>query len=577
MTNNLRKNYETLFKPSKIGALTLKNRIVLPPATTGFYDNNGNLTDQYVRYMAERAKGGVGLIVTEACLPEAPRPGSTLRFNLDSPVSTQKLHELADIVHGYGAKLGLQVSAGPGRVDLEAAGRPLSASETPSFANPSVLSQAMTTDEIHDMVRKIGVTAMKGVFSGADLINIHAHNGYLIDQFMSPQWNKRTDEYGGSLEIRMRFPKEIIQEIRNNVGPHVPIVFRISIDQTYEGGRKVEDSIDILRYLVDECSVDALDVDDGVYESLDMMFPPYYHGDTPYSNNLKKLASYDFGVPILASGSHTPETMVDYIDNNLADFVQIARPLIADPYLPKKLQEGKPEDVKPCILCNEFCIIGVLNGWGLGCSVNGQVGKEINSPLESATVPKKIVVVGGGPAGLEAAITAKKLGHEVEIYEASDAVGGLIKAAATPPFKSRLRELIVWYERQIENLQIPVKFNNPINADSKELESADYIFVANGSTEIVPPMDGIDGDNIVKVVEAHHHQEQIKGENILIAGGGLSGCDFGLELAMKGKKVTIVEMRDQIAAEEREIEYENLAISSITLALSNKLLTEKII
>jgi 2,4-dienoyl-CoA reductase-like NADH-dependent reductase (Old Yellow Enzyme family)/thioredoxin reductase len=545
--------------------MELKNRIAFPPVTTCLAGADGSISKEGIDYYEARARGGAALICTEACYPGRNFPTKLNLLHLSSPRSKVQLSKLAEAIHAYDAKLCLQISAGWGRV-MMLSGKPdeipLSSSPTPCLYDPGIRCRELTVQEIGQLTDDLAELVGKAALCGVDAINIHAHNGYLIDQFMSPQWNKRIDEYGGSLEKRLAFPMEIIRKMRATLGTCVPIIFRISLDQMIKGGNTLDDSIKMLSILEKQTSVNAFDVDIAVYERVDYMFPPYYYGDAPYRHVASACKKAGITLPVLNAGSHTPETALATIENRDADVVMFARPLLADPDLPNKLLYGMRTAIRPCIRCNDYCLGNELKGVSIGCAVNAQTGNEFRNRISPAGKAQKVVIVGGGPGGLEAARVAALKGYAVSLYEKRSSLGGMITAAATPPFKRQLREYIEWAIAQVQALGVEIRLEKEISADSFELSNADAIIVAIGSLEVLPPIPGIDGATVVGVVKAHLQPDLVKGENIVVAGGGLSGCDLALELAMTGKKVTIVEMADQIA---REILFLN------AMALKNKL------
>lgn len=545
-------NYNNLFTPFKIGAMEVKNRIVLSPMGTNSGNIDGTISEDEIDYFVERAKGGTGLIIM-GCqfLSEELAQGSmegVLKHNYVLP----KLTTLCEHVHLHGTKIAAQISCGTGRNAFPSmyGEPPVSSSAIPATLNPELTCHPLTIDEIKDIMDQFYHSASIAKKAGFDAVEVHAHAGYLIDQFMSPIWNIREDEYGGSNENRMRFAVEIVQSIRKAVGKDMPILFRIALDHRFEGGRTLEDSMELLKILERE-GVDAFDIDAGSYETIEYIFPPSYLGDA-CMEYVCTPARKVVNVPILNSGNHTPETAVKLIDSGNADFVMFGRPLIADPYLPLKLQNNHREDVRPCIRCNEDCIGRIVTrSTKLSCSVNPQACEEKRFTVKPSESKKKVVVVGAGPGGLEAAYTAAKKGHSVTVYEKNAFIGGQLAAAATPSFKEQLANLVIWYGTQLEKLGVNLILNTEITADSSILDDCDQIIVATGATPITPPIPGIDSEHVVNVIDAHINHDSVKGDNIVICGGGLSGCDCALELAMdKDKKnVTIVEMKDSVASE----------------------------
>ena len=541
-------DYSKLFTPFKIGKMEVKNRIVLSPMGTGSSNIDGTKSDSEISYYEERARGGTGLIILGCQMLTEKLAQGSLEGTLEKPHIVPKLTELVEACHRYGAKVVCQMSPGTGRNAFTSmfTDPPVSASPIPATFDPGITCHPLSKEEIQDILDLFTNSADLVKKAGFDAVEIHAHAGYLIDQFMSPVWNKRTDEYGGSDENRARFPREIIRAIRKSVGPDTPIIFRIAIDHRFEGGRTLEDSMPLIRLLEEE-GVDALDIDSGSYETIDYIFPPSYLGDACMAY-VCETARKNVKIPLLNAGNHTPETAVKLIESGNADFVMFGRQLIADPEFPMKLMQGRREDVRPCIRCNEECVGRIVNRLTkMSCSVNIQNSEAERFRFVKTENPKKVVVVGGGPSGLEAARVAAILGHKVTLVEKEERTGGQIVLASTAAFKSQLRALIKWFDCQLAKLKVDVRLNQEIKVGDKLLEEADRIIVATGALPIVPVIPGLDGPNVVGVLTAHADMTKVKGDKVVICGGGLSGCDFALELAEEaGKDVTIVEMLDAV-------------------------------
>ena len=541
--------YEKLFTPFKIGKMEVKNRLVMSPMGTNSAFVVGRKDEQEVDYFTERAKGGVGMIIM-GCQPlnEIIAQGSMEGY-LDSYTVLPALTSVCDCVHKYGAKIVCQITCGTGRNAYpDTFGNPpMSASAIPSVFDPNVLCHEMTKEEIAKVMDGFTFAAGLAKDAGYDAVEVHAHAGYLVDQFMSPVWNKRTDEYGGSPENRARFPREIVQAIRKAIGPDMPILFRISLDHRFEGGRTLEDSLPILKILEEE-GVDAFDVDAGCYETLDYIFPPSYLGESCMSY-VTEAARKTVKVPILNGGTHNPDTALKLIESGNADFVLMGRALIADPQLPNKLMKGHPEDIRPCLRCNENCIGRIWNRHTkLSCSVNPQAMEERRFRIEKTEEPKNVVVIGGGPGGMEAARVAALEGHKVTLFEKNDRLGGVMGDICTASFKKNMAALTEWYRVQLKKLGVDVRLNTEIQADNPALEACDNIIIGCGAKPLVPPIPGIDGANVVTMLDCHRNASLLKGDNIVVCGGGASGCDGALEMAKDlGKKVTIVEMMDECA------------------------------
>ncbi len=399
-------------------------------------------------------------------------------------------------------------------------------------------------EEIKAIVEAMGNAAFRAVMAGFDAVEIHGHTGYLLDQFMTAEWNHRTDEYGGDLDGRLRFAIEIVQEIRRRVGPDFPILFRLAAVHNFPNGRTVEESAEIARKL-EAAGIDAIHLDAGSYESMDWIFPPTYLGDAPLLDEIAYVKER-VGIPVIGVGNMTPEIAEETIGAGKADFIAIGRGLLADPELPDKLRLGKRDEIRPCIRCNEYCIGRVFALRTMSCAVNPQAGNERFYPSVPARTSKRVLVIGGGPGGLEAARVAAERGHQVTLVEKEPVLGGILTAAATPPFKKCLRSMVDWWDAQLKHLGVDVRTGVTATAQLAEIADADAVIVATGGKPILPDIPGIDGENVVEVIDAHLKRKPV-GQNVVVAGGGLSGCDAALELAMQGKSVTIVEMLDGLA------------------------------
>lgn len=542
----MEERYRKMFEPTKIKNMCLSNRFVMSPMST-FMSMDFAMVDQQIDYYEQRAKGGVGLIITDGqpITSEAIDPG------LASPIAGTLIQKrcwlkLIDRLRGYNTKLCAQLMCGPGRTVALPGVQMVSASENPLFGDPSHTTRALTVEEIQKLVKAFGAAAAMVKDVGFDAVEIHGHTGYLMDQFMTECWNQRTDQYGGSLENRMRFPVEIVEEVRKNVGPDFPIFFRFSATHKFEGGRTLEEGLASVKIL-DAAGVDAFDIDAGCYESHEWIFPPAYYGDSCMADVAAAVKSVT-DKPVLNAGTHTPESAAECIEQGKMDYAMFGRSLIADPELVNKIYEGRTDDICPCLRCDEYCIGRESQGYPITCAVNSQAANEKAFTLLKTEQPKKVVIVGGGPAGMEAARVAALKGHQVQLFEKSDHLGGqAIVAAATPPFKSQLKKYIEYMIRQLEKLPVDVKLNTEIEPDSAELKEADEIILALGGKTIIPPIPGIDGEKVMDVTAAHTTGHSEIGETVVMAGGGLAACDCALDLAMEGKKVTIVEMMDSLA------------------------------
>lgn len=539
--------YELLWQPIDINGCRIRNRISM----SGMGTFTPTLNEQYetesgLRYYEERARGGIGLLHTGAYFIDSmtAQGGRTLDFSTDKSIPSGTV--LTERVHRWGAKMFAQLSCGTGRNGMPQIGErvPISSSANPSFYNPDMICRPLTTDEIEQMMETWKVAAHNAMMMGFDGIQIHAHAGYLMDQFMSEVWNHRTDKYGGSFENRCRFTTETVDAIRSVVGPKVPITYRISLDHGFPGGRTIDESMKILDVL-DKCGIDAFDIDSGCYETMDYIFPTRYTGEACMAYVCEEARKH-LTKPIINTGNHSMESAVTLLKSGNADIVQFGRQSIADPQFANKLRDGRREDVRPCIVCNEECIGRIFGRLTqLSCTVNPATGLESYMEVKPVTKPENVVVIGAGPGGLEAARCAAERGCSVTVYEKADHIGGTFLTISTGSFKWRMPQLIEWYGVQLKKLGVKVVLNTEIHVDDPALAGADKIFVATGSKAIMPSIPGI--EKAIDVEEIHRNGMP-EGKRVVICGGGLSACDTAIEYGEKneGRDITIVEMQSAI-------------------------------
>ncbi len=556
--------YKTLFTPIKIGAVTIKNRFAMAPmGPLGLADGDGGFNQRGIDYYTERAKGGTGLIVTgvtfvdnkveEHGMPNCPSP----TWNPVHFVRTGR--EMTERIHAYGAKIFLQMSGGFGRVTI-----PTNLGEYPPVA-PSPLPhrwldktcREMTRDEIRHIVKQFGEGAYNAKRAGFDGVQIHAvHEGYLIDQFAIALFNRRTDEYGGSLENRLRFAKEIVEEIKQRCGTDFPVALRYSpksfIKDFREGalpgedfiekGRDLEEGKQAARLLTDY-GYDALDTDVGSYDSWWWSHPPMYQEKglyRPFCRIMKETVD----VPIICAGRmDDPDMALEAVEQGICDMIGLGRPLLADPDYVNKLRSEAIADIRPCISCQEGCMGRIQEYSMINCAVNPQAAKERVNAYQPILKAKKVMVVGGGPAGCEAARVLAVRGHRPELFEKASRLGGNLIPGGAPDFKEDDLALVRWYETQMEKYEIPVHLNHEVNAQEVREGGFDAVILATGSS----PKTFALGD------EAHVHTaaEVLNGtcevgEKTVIIGGGLVGCETALFLQGQGKKVTVIEAMKKI-------------------------------
>jgi 2-enoate reductase len=538
--------FPKLFQPGRIGKLEIKNRIVMAPMGTNFAEIDGRYSERQIDWYAGRAKGGAGLIEVEGCpvekdiivLPPPP-------FNImDSPKKIPRANELTTAVHDYGAKISVQLSLGMGRNQLSPSSEnpPRSASAIPALFNPDILCSPLTVEEIEKLVQCFADACERVMWAGFDMISIHNHAGYLLDQFISPLWNMREDKYGGDLDGRMRFPLELISAVRKRLGPDFPIGFRLGIDLKVEGARTREEGLEICRRL-EAAGVDVLNIDQGCYDApIAVGIAPCYY---PYGLWVEDAATVKqtVNIPVITgTNTYRPDYNERVLEGGKADFILMGRALIADPDLPNKAKRGRVEEIRPCTRCNEDCIGGaMLKMVGVSCQVNAMAGKERYYAMTAAERSKKVVIIGGGPAGMEAARAAALRGHQVTLYEKEQELGGQIRAGARFPFRSELADLIKYFRITLEKLGVTLKTGKEVTPELISTLKADAVVVATGATPTLPPIPGIKNKNIM-TVEDLMIGKRPAGDVVVVVGGAMVGCETALFLAQKEKKVIIIEL-----------------------------------
>ncbi len=583
--------YEALFTPWKIGNVEIKNRIVLCPmggtSLFGWMEKTGNHFDkEAAKFFLEKAKNNVGLIIPGI----APIKSTFMnQWLYQNKKMFAELKEFMTEIHKTGAKLFVQITAGMGRswaiptamvtlhnmpvvrdllkpiinIPYQSA----SPSELPSRWSDKVKTRAMTVKEIEEIVDAFAKTAALCKEAGVDGVEVHAvHEGYLLDQFTLNYTNKRTDHYGGSFENRYRFATDIVKAIKEACGKEYPVSLRYSVrsyvkdfgvgavpgEDFTEIGRDMEESEKAAKYLQD-AGYDMLNADNGTYDSWYWAHPPMY---MPQNCNLEDVAHIKkfVDIPVVCAGRMEPDVGAEAIAEGKIDAMGVARQFLADSEWVTKLIENRMEDIKPCICCHNACFNmshykGIANGQSIydashiaRCALNPEVMQSDKYKLEPAKTKKTIAVIGGGIGGMEAALVSAKRGHTVTLYEKSDKLGGVFIAAAAPSFKEKDKMLIAWYERELTKYPaITVKMNTEVT-DIDAL-GADEVIIATGAKAKKIPVKG--AERAIQAVDFLLGNKEV-GENVVIVGGGLTGCEIAYELYLAGKKPVIVEMQNDL-------------------------------
>lgn len=563
--------HAALFEPSRIGTLVIKNKFAMAPmGPLGFADDNGAWNRRGIEYYVARARGGVGLIITGVTFAENPAEPMPQPFVPSSVLNPgrfiQASRELTERVHAYDAKIMLQISAGFGRVLMPNSLPPGQVPAAPSaipYRWGDLTCREMTVDEIRRTVENIGRGAFNAKKAGFDGVQIHAvHEGYLLDQFAIAMFNNRTDAYGGSLDNRLRFAREIVEQIKDRCGDDFPVTLRFSPksmikdwcrgavpgEEFTEMGRDLPEGIEAARLLV-SYGYDALDIDVGSYDSWYWSHPPMYQGKglyMPYSKPVKQAVG-DTPV-ILAGRMDDPDLAVRALAEGYADVISLGRPLLADPEYVNKLRRGREDLIRPCLSCQEGCMGRIQEYLAINCAVNPETGREADTRLMPALRAKKVMIVGGGVAGMEAARVLALRGHTPVLYEARDRLGGVVVAGGQPSFKADDLRLIAWYETTLRDLGVEIHLGTEVTAEMIDATDAEHLIVATGSTP--RPLDLATAIPVVEATDALLDAAPLAGRRVVIVGGGLTGCELALHLKeLDGDTdVTIVEMAADILA-----------------------------
>lgn len=560
--------YVKLFTPVKIGRCEIPNRFFMAPmGAIGMTDANGAYTDKAIEYYAQRAKGGTGLIITGVTkVEDIVEPMGTPSAGLISknpPAFMQTAKVMCERVHAYNSKIFLQLGFGFGRAMVPAAivggSGKIAPSETENRWDPSIIHRELTTEEVEQIIASMVRAAAMAKMLGFDGVEIHAvHEGYLLDQFSLELFNQRTDKYGGSFENRYRAAVEIVKGIKHACGQDYPVSLRYTVKSFIKGvrqgalpgeeftelGRDLEEGIKAAKYL-EEAGYDALNIDCGTYDSWYWNHPPMYFEDGMYVE-YAKLVKEAVNIPIMVAGRmDDPDLALRALEDKSCDMIGLGRPLLADSELPNKIRMNKMEQIRPCLSCQDGCVGRLKQGHPISCAVNPACANEKEYRLIQTSSPKKVLILGGGVAGMEAARVLKSRGHNPTLVESSGKLGGCLIPGGMPPFKKNDHKLIRWYEKELELLDVDIRLNTTYTA--AEIEGSDYesVIIAVGAKPISLNLNNAEANNVISSVEASMNNAKV-GDKVAIIGAGLVGSELGLWFAQQGKEVTIVEMTNQV-------------------------------
>ena len=547
----MKRKYPNLTSPITIGNVTFRSRMFSAPMGGWDIGETGCIGAGSKAFYELRAKGGAAAVTVSECMVHPETDGSQA-FHLDPAIwgSLQSATLAADAIRRHGAVPSLELShsgqfAGTYMTDKKKKAQMHQYGVSPSVRADGLQIEELSKEMIADIVKSYGDAAAAAKKAGFEMLMIHGGHGWLINQFLSPLFNHRTDEYGGSFENRVRFALEVLDSVRDAVGPQFPIEFRMSGAEFVENGYDLEEGVRIAQAV--ESRVDLIHVSAGTYQgTFGITHPSMFeaHGRNVYlAAEIKKHVSKPVAT---VGGLNDPAMMEEIIASGKADVVEMARALLADPQLPRKVTEGRDDEIVHCLRC--FTCMAERGVTGTRrCTVNPQIGRELDGmEILPARVKKKVLIAGGGPGGLMAAVTAAKRGHQVILCEASDACGGILKGEQALSFKYEMYQLGVTLEKQARDLGVQVRLNTAVTPEYAEKEQADALIIAVGSEPLVPPIPGLDGENVIIVNDYYKCPEKVK-DTVAVMGGGLAGCEMAIHLAQIGKKVELIEMRDTLA------------------------------
>ena len=531
-----------MFEPIQIGPMRVNNRFVVPPMSNNFAIASGELSERSMYYYRERAKGGFGLITVEATVIDPTAKGGPRKHCLFDDSQIGALKKVVDECHTYGSKVMVQLQQAGPEGSAKAAGYPLKSASRIQASFSKDIPLEMTTKQIYELIELYGDAALRAKKAGVDAVEIHMAHGYLVSSFISPQTNKRVDEFGGCFENRMRLPRLIIENVRRKVGHNIALLARInSCDETL-GGITVEDAMAVASYLED-CGIDGIDVSRSIHLKDEYMWAPTMIHQGFNLDHVKHIKDV-VDVPVITVGRYNDPFLPELVvKKGYADMIAMGRQSIADPHFPNKAAANQFDEITPCIACLQGCVGNMFVGKPIECLVNPFVGYEEHLN-EKTTESKKVMVVGGGVGGMYAAYQLARKGHQVDLYEASDVLGGQMRLAAVPPGKGDITQMVRNEITLCNKYGVKVHLNTPIDEDKVKSEQPDVLIIATGAKPLRPNIKGI--ENTINAIDVLDGKVQC-GKKALVIGGGLVGCETADFLGERGFEVSVVEGREDIA------------------------------
>ncbi|MBP3484170.1 MAG: FAD-dependent oxidoreductase [Oscillospiraceae bacterium] len=548
-------NFELLFTPYKIGSVELKNRIVMAPMDTSYCDETAEVSDRQAAYFEERAKGGAGLILTEYTSVDETAKGTSHQQGIFSDHLIPGHKKMVDAVHKHGAKIFCQLHhAGSASFVAPVEGRQTVSSSAVHFASPFVptaptvaepVPHALTTEEVKAIIGKYIDAAERAKKAGYDGVELHGSNGYFLEQFLSSYINKRTDEYGGTLQGRAQIVIDIITGIKERCGKDFAVQVRYAADDFAPGGTCLADAR-VFAMLFEDAGADALNLATGGQYTLSGLRGDDKPCMTREGSHLKYADLFEevrrvVSIPVYSfNRCNDPYLAESILKAGKADLILMGRAFLADPYWPTKAKEGRCEDIRRCLGCMQGCVNSVYYGRVTTCVLNPTCGYERERALKPLTEKKKVFIAGGGCGGMEAAIVAAKRGHDVELFESTDTLGGQFLRAGVPPFKQEINAFIGWQRIQLNKLGVTVHMNTPLTAETVEAGKPDAVFVATGAKPFIPPIKGADKPHVLTAYDVLSGAQV--GVNAVVIGGGETGVEVAEYMVTRYRAATIVEM-----------------------------------